>query len=59
MGKLSPGSVKELAQGCTDRKRLNWGPKFFQWDLNPILFPQHAVSLPVALGMAGAGGGGG
>lgn len=59
MGKLSPSSVKERAQGCTDRRRLNWGPKFFQWDLNTILFPQHTVSFTVALGMAGAGGGGG
>lgn len=28
MGKLSPSSIKEL------RKRLSWGPKFGQWDLN-------------------------
>lgn len=34
MGKLSPSSIKELAQGCTGRKRLSWGPKFGQWDLN-------------------------
>lgn len=34
MGKLSPSSIKELVQGCIGRKRLSWGPKFGQWDLN-------------------------
>ena len=47
MGKLSPSSVKELAQGCTDRRRLNWGPKFFQWDLNLSSF--HNTQCPSLL----------
>lgn len=56
MGKLSPSSVKERAQGCTDRRRLNWGPKNFSMGLEHYpLSTTHSV-LHCCSGDGGAGG---